>query len=383
MTTAGTAVPLQHVNGDVSRPVSSPHDTSVDHLMANEIDWVALDRYVGGEGSPQERELMRRRIQASPQLAAIVDVMRSAHRASTEAPDDIADAAAAWRALSARLEGDVARPSRRQAPLTLTPSNPHRASGPARYTGWAAAVLLLAGATYASWREFRPPLRSQAEASAIRGVYATARGERATLELRDGTRVTLAPETELKIGATGRQAYLNGEAVFIVTHDPTQPFRVIAPHGVVVLDIGTRFDVRAYAADKAVRVAVADGSVSLRNSVAQPVILDRGTLGVIDSAGTAQVARIPIDGYLAWAQGHLTFTNARMADVVPELSRWFDIDVRLGSSNLADDRLTVSLNDVPVDVALDVISRALDARVVRTGQVVTLYPKAPREGIRE
>jgi len=165
--------------------------------MANEeIDWVALGRYLAGQGSPQERELMLRRIQASPQLA-----------------------------------------------------------------------------------------RSQAEVRAIRAIYATARGERTTVELRDGTRVTLAPETELRIATIGRPVYLSGEAVYSVTHDPRRSFRVIAPNSVTVQDIGAQFDVRAYSADKAVRVAVAAGSVSLRGS-AQPITLGRGTLGVIDSAGT-------------------------------------------------------------------------------------------------
>ncbi len=354
-------------------------------MAKEEIDWAALDRYVAGEGSPQERDMMRRGIQASPELAAIVDTMRSAHRASAETSDAMAAANAAWRALSARLESDVARPARHHAPaLTLLPADEQhrRTSGLNRITGWAAAILLIAGATYATWREFRPRVRSHAEVPAIRAVYATARGERATVELRDGTRVNLAPETELRVANVGREVYLSGEAVFSVTHDPSQVFRVLAPNGVVVQDIGTQFDMRAYATDKDVRVAVAEGSVSLRNS-AQSVILERGTLGIIDSVGTARVMRVPADGYLAWTQGHLTFTNARMADVVAELSRWFDLDVHLGSPRLADDRLTVTLNDVPANVALDVIARALDARVVRTGQTVTLYLTASREGTRE
>ena len=330
-------------------------------MADDEIDWAALDRYVAGEGPPEEREMMRKRIQSSSTLTAIIAVLRSSHRVSSDASEASRDAQTAWHVLAARLGADAAQPGRRRAPLTLTPAEPQHASGVTRLTRWAAAILLVAGASYASWREFRPAPRQRAEAPAVRAVYATARGERATVELRDGTRVTLAPETELKVAAAGRRVYLSGEAVFSVTHDPTQPFRVIAPNGVTVQDIGTQFDMRAYAADKAVRVAVADGSVSLRNSAAQPVILVRGTLGVIDSAGTAQVARVPVDGYLAWAQGHLTFTNARMADVAPELSRWFDIDVHLGSANLAGDRLTVTMSDIPVD-----------ASVARSGQSVSL-----------
>ena len=351
-------------------------------MADHEIDWIALDRYVAGEGTPEEREMMRIRIQASPTLMTIIAVLRSSHRVSSDASDAAADGNAAWHALAAQLGADTTRASRRQPPLTLIPSDPQRAGSIARLTGWAATILLVAGGSYASWREFRPTPRRQAEAPAIRAVYATARGERATVELRDGTRVTLAPETELRVAAEGRQVYLSGEAVFTVAHDPANPFRVIAANGTIAQDLGTQFDMRSYAADKTVRVVVAEGSVSLRGS-AQPVILERGSLGVVDSSGAAQITRgVAADNYLAWAQGHLTFTNARMADVVPELARWFDIEVHLGSSNLADDRLTVSLNDVPADVALDAIARALDARVVRTGQSVTLYPRT-REGFRE
>jgi ferric-dicitrate binding protein FerR (iron transport regulator) len=334
-------------------------------MTDGDIDWVALDRYVGGEGTPDEREMMRRRIRASPTLTAIVDVMRSAGHASPE-ENSPADTDRAWGALSARLGSD-----RRHEPLALiSPEPPSR--GLSRLRGWAAAALFIAGSAYASWRALRPSPSIRAQAPAIRATYATARGERATVELRDGTRVTLAPGTEIRVTAVGRQIYLSGEAVFSVTHDPTQPFRVTAPSGTTIEDIGTQFDVRAY--DKTVRVVVADGSVSIEG--AKPVILARGALGVVDSTGATRVTQgVAVDRYLAWSQGNLTFVNAPMREVIPELDRWYDIDVHLGSAKLADDRLTVTISDIPADVALDVIARALDASVVRSGQTVTLVSR--------
>jgi ferric-dicitrate binding protein FerR (iron transport regulator) len=334
-------------------------------MRDGEIDWVALDRYVGGEGTPDEREMMRRRIQASPVLTSIVDVMRSARLASAQA-NTPAEADDAWRALSGRLGVD-----RRHDPLTLIPPKP-RPRELSRLVGWAAAVLLIVGSAYASWHALRPSSATQADAPTIRAVYATARGERATVELRDGTRVALAPGTEIRVAAVGRQVYLSGEAMFNVTHDPAQPFRVIAPSGTTVQDIGTQFDVRAY--DKTVRVVVADGSVSIQGT--KPVILTRGALVVVDSTGAARVTQgVAVDRYLAWSQGNLTFVNAPMREVIPELDRWYDIDVHLGSAKLADDRLTVTISDIPADVALDVIARALDASVVRSGQTVTLVSR--------
>jgi len=343
-------------------------------MTDGDIDWAALDRHVSGEGTPDEREMMRRRIQASPVLTAIVDVMRSARSTSAQ-PNESANTDDAWRALSGRLGVD-----RRHEALTLIPPEP-RSRGLQRVVGWAAAVLLVAGSAYTSWRVLQPSPSTRAQTPAIRAVYATARGERATVELRDGTRVTLAPGTEIRVAAVGRRIYLSGEAMFSVTHDPRQPFRVIAPSGTTVQDIGTQFDVRAY--DKTVRVVVAEGSVSIQG--AKPVILARGALGVVDSTGAARVTQgVSVDRYLAWSQGNLTFVNTPMREVIPDLDRWYDIDVHLGSAKLADDRLTVTISDIPADVALDAIARALDARVVRSGQIVTLYPATPRnEGTRQ
>jgi transmembrane sensor len=343
-------------------------------------DWIALDRYVAGEGSAEEREAMRLRIQANPRLAAIVEVMRSSHRGPAEAPVGAPSTAAAWEAVSARLRFDSpTERERRRAPLALIATPQRRESRVWRLAGIAAATFIVAGTTVGAWRFLQRTRDARLEAPAIRAAYQTARGERATIELRDGTSVTLAPETKLSIASTDRQVYLSGEAVFTVTHDPANPFRVIA-NGAEIRDIGTRFDVRAYPVEHIVRVVVADGSVSLLGGAQrlsnQPVVLPRGALAIIDSAGAARITQsVTADRYLSWAQGQLTFTDTRMADVVVEMSRWFNIDVRLGDGTLSDVRLTVALNDAPADVAVGVIARAIDARVVRTGQSATLYPR--------
>jgi hypothetical protein len=58
-----------------------------------------------------------------------------------------------------------------------------------------------------------------------------------------------------------------------------------------------------------------------------------------------------------------------MPDVTPNLNRWLDLNVQLGIQKLADDWLTITLNDVPADVAPNVISRARCARRPRKREV--------------
>jgi ferric-dicitrate binding protein FerR (iron transport regulator) len=334
-------------------------------------DWSVLDRYVAGEGSEAEREETRLRIQASPTLAAIVEVMRSSRRGSSESGAEPPNTSAAWNALSAKLDRRAPR-----APLALISASTRRRTTTSGALGIAAALLILVGGSLVSYHALSNPSRPRADAPTIRAQYQTARGERATIELRDGTRVALAPETKLRIASSDRDVYLSGEAVFTVAHDAARPFRVLAPGGAEVRDIGTRFDVRAYPAERTVRVVVADGAVSLRGALTEPVVLPRGTLGVVDSTAVRVTQGVTVDEYLAWSQGRLTFTNARMVDVVSELSRWYDIDVQLGSAKLRDVRLTLALNeDSPADVTLEVIARAINSRLVRAGQSATLYSK--------
>ena len=84
--------------------------------------------------------------------------------------------------------------------------------------------------------------------------------------LRDGTRLVLWPASRLRIpsdfGLRTRSVELQGEAYFAVVHDASHPF-VVTAHGVVTRDVGTAFDIRAYADDPGVRVAVAEGEVAV------------------------------------------------------------------------------------------------------------------------
>ncbi len=96
--------------------------------------------------------------------------------------------------------------------------------------------------------------------------YATGAGQRETVMLPDGTEFTLALASRLRVAADyadgDRQVVLDGEAFFNVAHDDAHPFSVRA-QSAVALDIGTRFNVRAYNGDRAVRVIVSQGTVGV------------------------------------------------------------------------------------------------------------------------
>jgi transmembrane sensor len=211
----------------------------------------------------------------------------------------------------------------------------------------ATVLVVLGGATIA---------RMRTPAKVAMTEYRAARGQRVILRLSDGTQVTLAPGSVLRrpkdYGVRSRRLELEGEGYFVVTHDAVRPFSVQTA-ALVARDLGTRFAVRAYSGDSTTSVVVAEGQVSV----------DTLLLGVgdgVDARGSAMSRkRVSLDQALAWTTGQLVFSDTPLADVARRLSRWYDIDVRLATPDLATKRVTASFGDEPASAVLDAIARSL------------------------
>jgi transmembrane sensor len=154
-------------------------------------------------------------------------------------------------------------------------------------------------------------------------------------------------------------------------------------------DVGTRFDVRAYLADSAVRIVVEDGAVDVRLACAARRVcraykssfddhhpLHAGDIAVIQS-DTVQIShRASVADLIAWTRGDLAFRGTPLAAVLTELGRWYDLDLYAGDANLAGHAITGSFRDESATEMLDAIAALADARYVRDGRRVTFLAKA-------
>ncbi len=357
--------------------------------MDHPFDWALLHRYSTGECSPAELTEIAQWVEGQPDRQAYLDSLR-AIGATVRTMGPAADASGAWTRLGQRV-GIVSGPAHAPNVLPL-PRTTRGESAPRRMrpaTAWRvvgmSALALIVLALGIAIRTSGGPGNGRA--------YATAPGERATVMLADGTQLTLAPASRLRVPATygrvTRDVALEGEALFTVAHDAAHPFAVRA-HGTVVQDIGTRFDVRAYTGDAAVRVGVAEGRVSVhaigaRAEHASPVHAPRdgqdvGTLMAGDIATVTDtaivVARAMDVGRLtAWTDGRLVFSHTPLRDALPELERWYDVDVRLADPSLATERLTGSLDRLAAVDAFAAVAASIGVRVQRQGRTVILGPR--------
>lgn len=200
-------------------------------------------------------------------------------------------------------------------------------------------------------------------------IYTTLSTQRANVTLADGSKVILAPQTKLTV--RGRTVYLSGEAVFTVTQNAGEPF-VVKTGNIATQVLGTTFGIRKYIDDTEVRVVVAEGKVSVGNSVLSIGDVARVSVrGAMTRERNADIASI-----IGWTQGMLVFRDTPVREVLTELERWYGLRFQ---ANLPDAVLNRQINgtleSVPSAAVVPLISDLLGISAQLRGQIVILKEK--------
>lgn len=330
--------------------------------MIDEADWSRLARYFAGECAIGEANETRAWIDSTPQRREAADRLREVWQMSAMTPD-ASRTDSAWQRMMARMhvtEGLSSVALHENPPTVGAPVQARRPRWAWRPNSvriprivWQIASIVVVAIALAEYLEFDVPsfAKGPAESSAVEAdrVYRTARGQRAVVTLSDGSRVELGTESTIRVrpfrdGA--REVELEGQAIFDVVHDTTHAFLVYTKNAVTE-DLGTRFAIRAYPADKRVQVLVTHGKVALR-AVDAPAgsgtLLGVLDLGVLDAAGQTTVRNgVDTTSYFAWTRDRFVFDNAPLSEVLPEIARWFDVTIEVDNPAVRQRRVTMNV----------------------------------------
>jgi|HubBroStandDraft_4_1064222.scaffolds.fasta_scaffold55583_1 transmembrane sensor len=363
------------------------------------VDPSLVERMLGGDASLGERVALGRWAGDDEDRLAIVARIESAAEGLRQPRYDVD---AAWEAVSRRMQAPSARAAIHEAHPLERPASPHWLANTA---GIAAAALICVIAGAIALRSLRPATE-QASATTSPGapqVAITGRGQRLAVTLRDGSHVTLAPNSRLTapaaFGHTTREVTLDGKAYFDVAHDSAYPFTVIAG-GSRIRDLGTQFVVEAYTRDPnaspgvarsqtRMQVAVASGVVRIESpppaSAEKPwvnavgdggaTIVTAGEIARVDARGqTTIVPHADVASMKGWTSGELVFDRSSLGDVARELERWYDIDIVISDPALAQRRISKTFRGMPISHVLNTLALAVDARCWWSGRTVTISP---------
>ena len=265
---------------------------------------------------------------------------------------------------------------------------------------WAAAaavfVMVLAGSLLYMHRD-----RAAEAGTRVAGVYRTAVGERLSVTLDDGSRVTLNTDSILRAAFDSRERRVvleRGQALFEVAKDAVHPFVVETAQRRFVA-VGTAFDVRIDG--ERVQVTMLEGVVRVeRNGPAEAASPADATVHAMRSraAGRAVLATITAGEQLtalderqdriqvtepervtSWRRGQLVFENARLADAVAEVNRYSQDKIELAPGGLGDLRISGSFATSRPTVFVEAITEYFPVDAVTVDEdTVLLTARKPK-----
>jgi transmembrane sensor len=212
---------------------------------------------------------------------------------------------------------------------------PSPVRAPGRALAACIAAALLVTAAVAGWQVWGGH-RTLAD-----NVYRTAVGERRTVELPDGSVVTLNTRTVLRTQRDGDRRLLfleEGQAFFQVAKDPEHPF-VVTAGGRTVTALGTTFDVRIERGD--FKVTLVEGKVRVqtlapRKASVKATEMTAGSQLIAPANEDWRITRANVAVETSWTNGRLIFDREKLSEVVEEMNRYSDRKIVLGDAELSE-----------------------------------------------
>lgn len=172
-------------------------------------------------------------------------------------------------------------------------------------------------------------------------------GERSQVVLPDGTKVWLNSSSSVEYVAPffsrQRRVKMGGEAYFEVEHDRRAPF-VVSTNGLDIEVLGTRFNIRNDDNEHRVTTVLLEGAVkayasgreqaSVRLHPAQQLVFDTRTHAMrLTDCPSAERS-------INWIDGRFCFEHDTFGEIVAELKRYYNVDIRFMDNRLRDMRFS-------------------------------------------
>lgn len=304
-------------------------------MSRNQIESL-LDRYLKGETTPQENELVERWLEKNGSPSAEWKQLDQSdkERWMSELFDDIHHTIHEGGAIVVHL------PQKRRYLWQSIAA--------------AVAMLVISFTLYLEW----PILQSRLYPEKLTLLNVPV-NQKKQVRLADGSQVWVNAGSELKypqiFNGKIREVYLSGEAYFDITHNAAKPF-LIHTGKVVTTVLGTSFNIKENKSQNLVEVTVTRGKVGISNGNKLLGILTPNQQ-ISFNTSKDEVVKKTIDAQqvIAW-QGDLHFDDVSFAAAVSQLQQRFNVKISFSNDKLKNCRFTgTSLDGDKLDKILKVI----------------------------
>jgi len=331
-----------------------------------ENTWNDMDELIGkvlaGEGSALEEEEVLRWAHQNQDNRKYYEDLKSIfdRSASTDVKIQF-DTDAAWKKVKQRLSNSESE---------VIPLYTNKSLAFNQLMRIAAGMVILMGVGYFTYQWITPSTQTLAVVSDSMTVQDT---------LPDGSTAFLNKKSELTYKYNPREktrkVVLKGEAYFSVKHEEENPF-VIEADEILVRDIGTEFNLKAYPDKDTIEIIVTSGEVQFYTLLDSGLNLQAGEKAVY-SKRNKKFYRIdkPDTNELAYKTKVFSFNNTDLRSVVNLLNEVYSSKIKLANEKLYNCRLTANFKEDNASIIAEVIAETMGLTLTRVDDEIILDGK--------
>lgn len=195
-----------------------------------------------------------------------------------------------------------------------------------------------------------------------------------TQTLADNTELSLNKNSAAEVVYNERKKTgvikLKGEATITIKPDKKVEW-LVQTDELFIRDIGTTFNVNAYADNPIVEVSVIEGEVQFYSNQDEGISIKAGEKGLFDKS-TKQFSKAEANpNVIAYKTLEFTFEDIALTEAVDQLSQVYNRKIVV-TENIKTCRLTVSFTNESLETILGIISETLNLTVTDTGSEIIL-----------
>lgn len=207
-------------------------------------------------------------------------------------------------------------------------------------------------------------------------VVSVSRGQKANVELPDGSRVWLNSDSKLSYNNSfnmdSRKVNLQGEAYFEVVKNRNKRF-IVTTKGINVEALGTVFCVKSYTEDSLITTTLIEGKVRVANEDSETLLYPHEMVTYNPTNHTfAKKHLTNIENTAMWRNDHLSFSGESLGEIAITLERMYDIDIVFASEKVSKYRFSGVIRNNSLSNVFEVISLTAPIKYKISNQIVEI-----------
>ena len=229
----------------------------------------------------------------------------------------------------------------------------------------AASVLLISALGIWAYQQFLSPVEHTQLTSAATVVQDS---------LPDGTKVALNKQTALSVTYNAKKKQgrikLKGEAKFEIKHEADKEL-IVEAEEVLIRDIGTTFNVRAYPESNTIEVTVQEGEVQFYTEQNEGIFIQAGDKGIYNKQTKTFLKEQADTNVVSYATKLFVFEETDLQSVVEQLNAIYEKKIVIGK-NIERCRVTVNFQNEEIETIAEILAETLNLRISATASEIIL-----------